>query len=106
MKIILVCVGKTDDAYINEGIKKYEQRLKHYVSLQIVIIPELKNGGALNPEQLRLKEGELILDKLQASDIVVLLDEKGKEYTSVEFSGFIQKQMNAGIKNVVFIVGG
>jgi 23S rRNA (pseudouridine1915-N3)-methyltransferase len=106
MKITLVLSGKTEDDYLIKGFKVYEQRLKHYISFETVVIPALKNTKALSVQQQKEKEGELILKNISSSDKVILLDENGKEYTSAEFSGFIQQQMNSGIKNLVFVVGG
>ncbi|MCE9538314.1 MAG: 23S rRNA (pseudouridine(1915)-N(3))-methyltransferase RlmH [Bacteroidetes bacterium] len=84
----------------------YEQRLKHYISFETIVIPDLKNTKALSIEQQKQKEGELIFKNIQSSDRLILLDENGKEYSSVNFSDFIQQQMNSGIKNIVFVVGG
>lgn len=106
MKITLILNGKTEDDYIIAGFKVYEQRLKHYVPFKVVIIPALKNTKALNVLQQKLKEGELILKQIQNSDKLILLDEVGKEYNSIGFSDYIQQQMNSGIKNLVFVVGG
>lgn len=106
MKITLILCGKTDDDYIVKGFTMYEQRLKHYISFETIIIPSLKNTKALSNEQQKQKEGELIFKNIQLSDRLILLDENGKEYNSISFSEFIQQQMNSGIKNVVFVVGG
>lgn len=106
MKITFILVGKTEDEYIVKGVDTYERRLKHYITFETIIVPALKNTQALSSEQQKQKEGELIIKNLQTSDKLILLDEKGKEYSSVEFSNFIQQQMNSGIKNIVFAVGG
>jgi 23S rRNA (pseudouridine1915-N3)-methyltransferase len=106
MKITLLLSGKTEDDYIIKGFSKYEQRLKHYIAFETIVIPALKNTKALSIEQQKSREGELILKHIQSSDRVILLDENGKEYSSVAFSEFIQNQMNSGIKNLVFVVGG
>jgi 23S rRNA (pseudouridine1915-N3)-methyltransferase len=106
MKITLLLNGKTEDDYLVKGFTLYEQRLKHYISFETIVIPSLKNTKALSIEQQKQKEGELILKHIQSPDKLILLDENGKEYISVNFSGFIQQQMNSGIKNVVFVVGG
>ena len=106
MKITFLLNGKTEDDYVVKGFSVYEQRLKHYVPFETIIIPALKNTKALSIEQQKQKEGELVLKQVQNSDKVILLDENGKEYNSVDFSGFIQQQMNSGIKNLVFVVGG
>lgn len=106
MKISLILNGKTEDDYIAKGFAVYEQRLKHYLPFETVVIPALKNTKALSIEQQKQKEGDLILKNIQGSDKLILLDENGKEYNSVNFSEFIQQQMNSGIKNCVFVVGG
>lgn len=106
MKITLILNGKTEDDYIIKGYLTYEQRLKHYIPFETIVIPALKNTKALSIEQQKQKEGELILKSIQNSDKLILLDENGKEYNSVGFSEFIQKQMNSGIKNLVLVVGG
>jgi len=106
MKVQLILVGKTNKSYLKEAEAEYEGRLKHYVSFSEVVIPELKNASKLSVDQIKNKEGDLILSKLVKSDHVVLLDEGGKTYSSVGFSQFLQKKMNAGTKSLVFIVGG
>lgn len=106
MKITLLLNGKTEDDYIIKGFATYEQRLKHYISFETSVIPALKNTKALSIEQQKQKEGEMIFKQIQSSDKLILLDENGKEYNSVSFSEFIQQQMNSGIKNIVFVVGG
>ncbi len=106
MKITLILNGKTEDDYIVKGFSIYENRLKHYIPFETIVIPALKNTKAISIEQQKQKEGELIIKNIQISDKLILLDENGKEYNSVGFSDFIQKEMNSGIKNLVFVVGG
>ncbi|MBK7182060.1 MAG: 23S rRNA (pseudouridine(1915)-N(3))-methyltransferase RlmH [Bacteroidetes bacterium] len=106
MKITLILNGKTEDEHIIKGFTVYEQRLKHYVSFETIVIPALKNTKALSIEQQKQKEAELLFKHIQSADKLILLDENGKEYNSVGFSDFIQQQMNSGIKNLVFVVGG
>ena len=106
MKIKLLLIGKTDESYLKQGIEKYTKRIKHYLSFDFITIPDLKNTRNLSEKQQKQKEGELILNQLNPADFVVLLDEKGKEYSSVDFSVFIEKQMISGLKNLIFIVGG
>ena len=106
MKITLILNGKTEEDYLLTGILAYEKRLKHYVSFESIVIPALKNTKALSIEQQKEKEGELLFKEIQSFDRLILLDENGKEHNSVEFSGFLQQQMNSGIKNLVFVVGG
>lgn len=106
MKIKLLAIGKTDDKNLIQLITTYEKRLKHYIKFELEIIPDIKNAKNLSETQQKEKEGELILSKLQATDDLVLLDDKGKQFTSVEFSQYLQKKMNAGIKQLVFVIGG
>ena len=106
MKISLIAVGKTEDKYLIEGIEKYLNRLKHYIGFNISIIPELKNTKNLTEAQQKSKEAELILKQLNNSDVLVLLDEKGKKYTSVQFSQYINKQMIGSVQHLVFVIGG
>ncbi len=106
MKIQLVMIGKTDDSYLIEGIAKYQQRLKHYISIELKIIPDLKKTKKLSEEQQKKLEGAQILDNHKAGDIMILLDENGKEFSSVNFSKFIESKMISGIKRLVFVIGG
>lgn len=106
MEIELLTVGKTTIKFVSEGIEEYFKRLKHYIPYRITSLPDIKKNASFGAERQKEAEGELILAKLNSSDYVVLLDERGWEYSSVEFSGFIEKQMIAGRKRVVFVVGG
>lgn len=106
MNIKLIVVSKTDIPYIQEGIDEYIGRLKHYVDFEIITIPALKNLGKASPEEIKDKEGQLILKQTERADMIVLLDEHGKEYSSVGFSEYIQKQMNAGVRSLIFVIGG
>jgi 23S rRNA (pseudouridine1915-N3)-methyltransferase len=106
MTIKLLAIGKTDSSELNELIEVYQKRLQHYVNFEIELIPDLKKVKNLSEDQQKEKEGELILKKLTASDVLILFDEKGKQYTSVEFSKYLQKKMNSGIKQLVFLIGG
>ncbi|MDB5006566.1 MAG: rRNA ((1915)-N(3))-methyltransferase RlmH [Mucilaginibacter sp.] len=106
MKITFITVGKTEDAYLKEGIDKYVKRLKHYTKLVIIEIDELKNTKALTREQQKAKEAELILKRIIPTDNVILLDEKGMELSSQQFASFIDKKILGSIANLVFIVGG
>ncbi len=106
MKIKLLAIGKTDHKHLIKLIEEYEKRLKHYVKFELAIIPDVKNAKNLSEIQQKEKEGELILNKLQNTDVLVLLDDKGKQFTSIEFSKYLQKKMNAGIKQLVFVIGG
>ncbi|HEY9185802.1 MAG TPA: 23S rRNA (pseudouridine(1915)-N(3))-methyltransferase RlmH [Salegentibacter sp.] len=106
MTIKLVCIGKTDSTELKQLIEIYQKRLQFYIKFEIEIIPDLKKAKNLDESQQKTKEGELILDKIQTSDFVVLLDEKGKEFTSVGFSEYIQKRLNSGMKQIIFVIGG
>jgi len=106
MKIKLLAIGKTDDKNLQSLIETYQNRLKHYINFQLEIIPDIKKVKNLSEEQQKEKEGELILKKLSPTDQLVLLDEKGKEYRSIDFSKHLQKKMNAGIKQLVIVIGG
>ena len=106
MNIKLIVVSKTDVPYLQTGIDEYVGRLKHYCDFELVVIPALKNVGKASPEEVKEKEGDLILRQLAKADQVVLLDEKGVSYSSVEFSEYLQKQMNAGVRTLAFVVGG
>lgn len=106
MKIKLIVIGKTEEAYLQDGIGNYQNRMKHYINFEMLMIPALKNIKNLTIDQQKQKEGELILNNLSVADEVILLDEKGKNFDSLEFSGFIQHYMNSGIKQLVFIIGG
>ena len=106
MKSKLLLTGKTNSDNLRAGIDDYTQRLKHYLPFEMLIIPELKNTRKMSEIQQKNKEGELILAQLNSSDFVVLLDENGKEFSSVEFSEFVRKRMVAGSKSMIFVVGG
>lgn len=106
MKIKLLAIGKTDHKQLSLLIDEYQNRLKHYINFEIETIPDLKNAKNLSEIQQKNKEGELILKKIQATDVLVLLDDKGKEFTSIEFSKYLQKKMNAGIKQLFLVIGG
>ncbi len=106
MKIKLLAIGKTDDKNLKILMDNYQNRLQHYIKFELEIIPDIKNAKNLSEKQQKEKEGELLLKKIQASDNLILLDEKGKEFTSIQFSEFMQKKMNAGIKQLVFVIGG
>lgn len=106
MNIKLIAIGKTDDRKLQELIQEYENRLKHYIKFSLEIIPDIKNVKNLSESQQKEKEGQLLLKKLQPTDQLILLDENGKSFTSVAFANFIQKKMNAGLKTLVFVIGG
>ena len=106
MKILLLVIGKTDENYLTEGIHKYCKRLRHYIGFDFEEIPDLKNRKSLSESQQKKQEGILIISKLKAGDKLILLDDKGKDFSSLGFSEYLQQQMNSGIKRLVFVVGG
>lgn len=106
MKILLLVIGKTDENYLTEGIHKYCKRLRHYIGFDFEEIPDLKNRKSLSESQQKKQEGILIISKLKAGDKLILLDDKGKNFSSLGFSEHLQQQMNSGIKRLVFVVGG
>ena len=106
MKITLMVVGKTVDKSLIQMIEDYVKRLKFYTDFEMVIIPDLKNNKNMPFDVQKEKEGEMILRSLNDSDDVILMDEHGKEFSSVEFASYIQKKMTSGLKRLVFIIGG
>lgn len=106
MKIELAVIGKTSIGYLKQGIDEYIKRLKHYVPFEIKYIDDIKNTKNISEDQQKRTEGTKILSLLDKSDHVVLLDEHGKEYTSMQYSSYIQKRMLSGAKKVVFVIGG
>lgn len=106
MKIALVVIGKTDAGYFVEAINEYRNRLVHYIPFEMEVIPDIRNVRNLSELQQKEKEGELILKSLQPGDYLVLLDEKGKEFTSLQFSAYIEKKMHAVSRRLVFVIGG
>ena len=105
MKVTLLVVGKTTDVHIETLIQEYQKRLAHYIPFALQVIPELKNTKALTAEQQKQAEGELILRATTPATDLILLDEHGKEFRSIEFADYIQKRMSSG-RDVVFVVGG
>jgi len=106
MTIKLLGIGKTDDPALQNLTEVYINRLQFYNKFEFELIPDIKKAKNLNENQQKQKEGELLLNKLIASDFVVLLDEGGKQFTSEAFSEYIQKRLNSGLKKLVFVIGG
>jgi len=106
MNIKLLAIGKTDNKSLQTLIDDYTKRLSFYVKFDLEVIPDIKNVKNLSEAQQKEKEGELILSKLSATDQLILLDENGTTFSSVGFSDYLQKKMNAGIKTLVFVIGG
>lgn len=106
MKITLLTVGKTDKDWVRQGMDIYVSRLKHYIPFSVMEIPELKNVSALTKDQIKVREGELILKNIKPTDDLILLDERGKEYTSVELAKVIQDKISYAGKDMVYVIGG
>ncbi len=106
MNVKLLTVGETVVPWVKEGLDLYYSRLKHYLPFSVVEIPELKKVSALSEEQIKEKEGALILKNIGPQDTLILLDEKGKEFRSLEFASWLEKQMAGGAKGLVFVIGG
>lgn len=106
MKITLLAIGKTDDKNLQTLINQYTKRLKHYVPFSFEVIPDIKNVKNRSEALQKKAEGQEILKRLQPADALILLDENGKQYSSVSFSQFLQKKMNSGLKNLTFVIGG
>jgi 23S rRNA (pseudouridine1915-N3)-methyltransferase len=106
MKITLLVIGKTLSEYLKTGEDEYLKRLKFYGNIEYCVIPAVRNAKSLTEEQQKTEEAKLFLSKIDASDFCILLDEKGKHYTSEEFSGFLNGKIMSGVKNLVFIIGG
>jgi len=106
MKVCLLVIGKTDEAYLQKGMELFHKRIPHYLPFELKVIPDIKNAKNLSEDQQKEKEGELILQQVGTSDELFLLDENGTEYTSTEFARFLEKKMIAGTKRLVFVIGG
>jgi 23S rRNA (pseudouridine1915-N3)-methyltransferase len=106
MNIKLIAIGKTDNKNLVALIEDYAKRLSFYIKFDFEVIPDLKKVKHLSEAQQKEKEGELILAKIQNSDVLILLDENGKQMTSEAFSDYLQKHMNSGIKTLIFVIGG
>ncbi|WP_289694988.1 23S rRNA (pseudouridine(1915)-N(3))-methyltransferase RlmH [uncultured Duncaniella sp.] len=106
MKLQFIVVGKTTDKHLDVLIKDYERRMRHYLPFEMEVIPELKNTKALTADQQKSREGELIRKTLREGDHVVLLDEGGREFRSVEFASYLQQRQSVVARRLVFIVGG
>lgn len=106
MKIVLMAVGRTATRYIAEATDDYLRKINRYAPMEMIVVPDLKSAGKLSADQQRQREGSAILASLQGGDHVCLLDERGREMTSVEFSREIDRRMSQGLKRLVFIIGG
>lgn len=106
MKIKIICIGKTELKYLREGCQVYFDKLSHYCPIEYIEIPDNKKLKSLRIKEQKIGEGKLIVNALDSCDKLIFLDEKGKSFTSLEFSQFIQKQINTSIKRIVFVIGG
>ena len=106
MNILLMAVGRTSQPLMRQGVDMYLERLRHYVPVEVKIVADVKRTSSMTEEAQKQKEGEMILAQLQPSDRLILLDERGREMTSREFAGWMEKQMASGLKRLVFVVGG
>ncbi|MEM0993325.1 MAG: 23S rRNA (pseudouridine(1915)-N(3))-methyltransferase RlmH [Bacteroidota bacterium] len=106
MKIELWVVGKTNFDYLEKGITIYEKRIKRYLPFELLVLPDVKVGKKTNATQIKQKEGELILTKLQAGDALFLLDENGKQFSSVQFAQHLERQLQMSYKRLIFQIGG
>ena len=106
MKFILLMIGKTNGTSLQKLIEDYQGRVQHYLNFEIVTIPELKNTKNLSVQEQKEKEADLILKQIDNQDDVILLDEKGKQFSSVAFAGFLEKKLHSSAKRMIFVVGG
>ena len=106
MEICILSVGKVNSSWIQKGISEYESRIGKYLKFSSIIIPDIKNAKSLSKESIKAEEGKLILGNVTDSDTLVLMDERGKEFTSREFAEWIQKNMNSGRKRLILCIGG
>jgi len=106
MKVKLITVGKTISPFLKEGEQEYEQRLKHYMKFERIDLKEIKRTKNTTTELLKKKEADLIISNINDTDYIVLLDEKGKEFSSIEFSEWIKNKVNFGHRSLVFLIGG
>lgn len=106
MKVCLLVIGKTDAAYLRSGIEEYEKRLNRYLPYEMKVLPDVKNTKNLEEGVQKEKEGKMLLEEIQRTDWVVLLDDKGRQHSSLEFSYYLAQKMLGGIKRLVFIIGG
>lgn len=106
MKVKLICIGKTGKSFLVEGEQEYLKRLGHYVAVEKIELPDIKNARKLSQEQVKTEEGKALLKQIEPNDQVFLLDENGKHYSSQQFATFLQKRFNQGGKSIVFVIGG
>ena len=106
MMITLIAISRTDNKELQSLIEAYSKRLKHYVKFELELLPDIKNSKNISEKEQKKKEGELIISSIKNTDTVILLDENGTSYNSIQFANYMQKHMNSGIKKLIFVVGG
>jgi len=106
MKLYFWSVGKTNESYVKEGVETFTKRISHYYSVEWKLFPPAKNAASLSSDQVKAAESSVILNALQSDDILIALDENGKQWSSVELAGFIQRKANESSKNLIFLIGG
>ena len=106
MKIEFWTIGKTNEKYLLEGMAIFQKRIQRYLKLETILIRDVKNAKNISPKQLKIKEGEKVLEKLQKGDFLILLDENGKQYSSIKFAQFIEKQLIQSHHRIIFLIGG
>lgn len=106
MKIALLSIGKTDNSLFREIIDEYIKRVNHYIPFEIIYLQDLKNRKSISEEEQKVQEGEKLLKNIEPTDYIVLLDDKGKTYSSPEFAKYIEKKMHSVPKRLVFLIGG
>ncbi len=106
MKVHVYYIGKTSESYLREGEAIYVKRLKHYLPITFEVLPDIKGAGKMSREQLKEKEGELVLSRLKNDDGLILLDEGGKQYPSVDFAAWLDRQLQQPYRRLIFLVGG
>ena len=106
MKVECWVTGKTSEAYLAEGVAQYVERLRHYLPFRMETLPEVKNAGKYTPLQLKAREGEILLGKLQSDDYLALLDERGREFSSLEWARWLEQQLNLPRRRLIFAIGG
>lgn len=106
MRIECWCIGKTAERYLEEGINKYVRKLPHYLPFEWVVLPDVKQAGKLKPAQLKNKEAELVLSRLKSTDGLYLLDEGGKQYSSTQLARWVDQQLQAPYRRIIFLIGG
>lgn len=106
MKVEFWVVGKTQFSYLSEGMEIYEKRLRKYLPFKMIVLPDIKNAKNLSAQELKKKEGDLILSKIEKGDLLILLDENGKTFSSQKFAKWLNQQLQHSARKMIFLVGG